>query len=205
MDNLLQTVQQFLSTDEGRWVAISVVMAIVFLLVLRSALKRWQRPRNDILELELLEQLAGYPPPPPLPAGIKQLSLYGLPVRLRLMVLGPLGHDAGAISGDDVNAIVERMVPGLAERLSQDLTRVRLWPTQLSQAGFQAAFRRNTQLPESEDRIHQWVLVIGKVLYQGRPIAVGMALQSSEPNTLGPVVLQHAHQWMEVLRLQRET
>ena len=203
MDHLLQQIQQFLANEEGRWLAICVVTAIVFLLVLLSALRRWQRPRNDILELELLEQLAGYPPAPPLPGGAKQLSLYGLPVRLRLMVLGPLGHDAGAITGDDVNPIVERMVPGLAERLSHDLPRIRLWPTQLSQSGFLAAFRRNTELPDGEDRVRRWVLVMGKVLYQGRPIAVGLALQSSEANTLGPVVLQHAHQWMEVLRLQR--
>ncbi|HQR42006.1 MAG TPA: hypothetical protein PLX97_04965 [Gemmatales bacterium] len=202
MEKIITGLQGWISTEEGRWVVIAVVTGLVFLLALRSALRHWQKPRHDLLELELLEQLAGYPPAPPLPASARKLAIYGMPVRLRLLVIGPLGHDAGQIAAEDVDAIVERMVPGMAERLQEDLPRVRLWPTQLSQAGFLAAFRRNTQLPEG-DRARRWVLVMGKVVLDGRPLAAGLALQASEEHTLGPVVLQHAHQWMEVMRFQR--
>lgn len=205
MQDWLKTIQDFIATEEGRWAVIGVVATLLFLLLLRATLKRWgKQPRMQVNQ-ELLEEVGSYPPSPPLPVEAKPLMLYGLPVRIRLLVLGPLGHDAGTLDPDDINHIVERMVPGLAERLQLDLPRIRLWPTQLSQAGFLAAFRRNTQLPESEERVRRWVLVMGKVLRDGSPIAVGLALQSTEPNTLGPVVLQHAHQWMEVLRLGRMT
>jgi len=200
MQDVIKTVQDFIATDEGRWACIGVVSLLVFLLILAAALRRWRRTHQQQPNLELLEELAGYPPAPPLASSERPLLLYGLPVRIRLIVMGPLGMDAGQLDQHDVEPILERMVPGLKERLQADLPRVRLWPTQLSHNGFVAAFRRNTQLPEGEDRVRRWVLVVGKVLREGSPIAVGLALQSNEVNTLGPVVLQHAHQWMEVMR-----
>ena len=119
---------------------------------------------------------------------------------MRLVVIGPLGLEAGSVNAEEANDLLDLAVPGLGQRLQLDLPRVRQWPTQLSHQGFVAAFRRNTQLPESDTRLRRWILVMGKVLRNGGPIAVGLALQSSEPNTLGPVVLNYPHQWMEVLR-----
>lgn len=204
MQDWLKTVQDFIVTDEGRWAIIGVVGAIIFLIVLNSALKRWRRGRDELANLELLEDMATYAPAPPLPVGERPLVLYGLPVRVRLMVLGPLGKDAGEVQEKDIGPIVDQIVPGLKDRLNLDLPRIRLWPRQLSHNGFVAAFRRNTQLPQSDDRIKRWVLIVGKVLRDGNPVAVGIALQSNEANTLGPVVLQHAHQWMEVLRFDKQ-
>ncbi|HMP16954.1 MAG TPA: hypothetical protein PKD72_08035 [Gemmatales bacterium] len=203
MPDWLLSLQKFLFTEEGLWAFISILATLLFLLLLTISIRRWQKVPEDSDNFELLEEVFSYPPPPNLPAEVKPLVLYGLPVRLRLMVLGPLGHDAGTITPDEVDAIVERMVPGLAARLRWDMPRVRLWPTQLSHSGFVAAFRRNTPLPDVEVKLRSWVLVMGKVLYEGKPIAVGLAMQSTEPNTFGPIVLQHAHQWMEVLRLGR--
>ena len=200
MQEWLKTVQDFIVTDEGRWAIIGVAAVLVFLLILNSTLKRWRRGRSQLSDLELLEDVATYPPAPPLGAAERPLVLYGLPVRVRLIVLGPLGKDGAQLQENDIGPILERMVPGLKGRLQADLPRVRLWPRQLSHNGFVSAFRRNTQLPKDTERAQRWVLVIGKVVRNGNPIAVGMALQSSEANTLGPVILQYAHQWMEVLR-----
>lgn len=200
MQEWLKTVQDFIVTDEGRWVIIGVVAALVLLGLFNSALKRWRRGRDQLSDQELLEDMAMYPPAPPLGAAERPLVLYGLPVRVRLIVLGPLGKEGSKLEENDIGPILERMVPGLKGRLQADLPRVRLWPRQLSHNGFVSAFRRNTQLPKDAERAQRWVLVIGKVVRNGKPIAVGLALQSSEANTLGPVTLQHAHQWMEVLR-----
>lgn len=203
MNQLLQTIQDFVATEEGRWAIIGVLAALCFLLILNTALRRWRKSAIETASSELLEEVFSYPPSPNLPADAKPLVLYGLPVRLRLVVLGPMGKDAGEISANDVDQIMERMVPGLSARLRMDMPRIRLWPTQLSQSGFIAAFRRNTPLPDVEVKLRSWVLVVGKVLLDGKPIAVGLAMQSTEPNTFGPIVLQHAHQWMEVLRIGR--
>lgn len=200
MQGILKSIQDFIATDEGRWATLGILATLVFLLVLSGMLRRWRKKKSNLPNLELLEELASYPPPPQLPREHRPLLLYGLSVRARLIVIAPLGLDAGTIDQSDVEPVLNRMVPGLSERLTSDMPRVRLWPMQFSHAGFVAAFRRNTPLPSGEDRIKRWVLVIGKVLRDGSPIAVGLALQSNEENTLGPVVLQHAHQWMEVMR-----
>ena len=105
MQDWLKTVQDFIATDEGRWACIGVVSALVFLLILRSALRRWRRVQSQLPNLELLEELAGYPPAPSLPAHEKPLMLYGLPVRIRLIVLGPLGMEAGDLDQHDVEPV----------------------------------------------------------------------------------------------------
>lgn len=200
MADWLTTLESFVTSPEGRWAIIGLVVILVFLLILQKFLKYWSRSQSNIADSALLEDLATYAPAPPMPADAKPLVLYGLPVRIRLIVLGPLGNEAGTIEPDEVASIVDRIVPGMYARVMQDATRIRLWPTQLSYSGFIASFRRLSQLPFDADRQQRWVLVMGKVIRNGAPIAVGLALQSTEPHTLGPVMLQHAHQWMEVMR-----
>lgn len=200
MADWFTTLETILSSTEGRWAVIGLIAILAFLLILQRFLKFWNRSQSKVSDSALLEELATYAPAPPLPADAKPLVLYGLPVRIRLMVIGPLGHDAGTVQPEEVAAIVDRIVPGIYTRVVQDATRIRLWPTQLSYSGFIASFRRLSQLPADVERQQRWVLVMGKVIRNGAPIAVGMALQSTEPHTLGPVMLQHAHQWMEVMR-----
>jgi hypothetical protein len=205
MQDWLQRLQDFASTEDGRWALLSLAGAAVVLVILLVAFRRWRAAHGKVPSVDLLEDLATYPPAPPLPPSARPLVLYGLPVRVRLVVIGPLGLEAGSVAAEEANDLLDLAVPGLGQRLQLDLPRVRLWPTQLSHQGFVAAFRRNTQLPEGDARLRRWVLVMGKVLRNGSPIAVGLALQSTEPNTLGPVVLNYAHQWMEVLRFAGTT
>lgn len=191
MPDWLQRLQDYASTDEGRWTAISLAGALLVLLILLAAFRRWRAGQGKVPSVDLLEELGTYPPAPALPASARPLVLYGLPVRLRLVVVGPLGLEAGAIDPSEINDLLDLAVPGLGQRVQLDHPRVRLWPTQLSHQGFVAAFRRNTQLPDGAERVRRWVLLMGKVLRDGSPIAVGLALQSTEPNTLGPVVLNY--------------
>jgi hypothetical protein len=200
MQDWMQRIQEFVSTDEGRWTVISITGGFAVLLILLVALRRWRARHLKVPSVDLLEDLGTYPPAPPLATSARPLVLYGLPVRIRLVVVGPLGLDAGSVEPSEVNDLLELAVPGLGQRAQLDHPRVRLWPTQLSHQGFVAAFRRNTQLPDGDERLRRWVLLMGKVLRNGSPIAVGLALQSTEPNTLGPIVLNYPHQWMEVLR-----
>lgn len=200
MADWFTTLESILSSTEGRWAVIGLIAILTFLLILQRFMKFWNRSQSTVSDSALLEELATYAPAPPLPADAKPLVLYDLPVRIRLMVIGPLGHDAGTVQPEEVAAIVDRIVPGIYTRVVQDATRIRLWPTQLSYSGFIASFRRLSPLPADVERQQRWVLVMGKVIRNGAPIAVGMALQSTEPHTLGPVMLQHAHQWMEVMR-----
>jgi hypothetical protein len=202
MQDWLVRIRDYAATAEGRQTLFLIGGAVLAVLILLALLRRWRARDKVHPTADLLEDLSTYPPQPPLPPNAKPLTLYGLPVRMRLVVLAPLGLDAGTITAPEVNHLMNLAVPGLGDRLGLDLPKIRFWPTQLSHQGFVASLRRNTQFPATKPHLRHHVLVIGKVLRDGNPIAIGLALQSTEPNTLGPVVLNYPHQWMEIMRFQ---
>jgi hypothetical protein len=128
--------------------------------------------------------------------------VHGLPVRLRLIVAAPLGYEAGDILLDEVEALLNYLVPGLSQMLEADRPRIRTWPTQFSSQGFVAAFLRHTLTPDPERQLSRWVLVIGKALMEHRPVAVGLVLLADQENLLGRITLEHPHQWLEALRIR---
>lgn len=195
-------VQPFL--NQGGWMLVLAVGAVLILLLVASVVGwLFGRRRRRIVELpDLTEDLASYPPPPAL-WGDRRLTVYDLPVRVRLVVLAPLGTESVQVREEDVGQVLDLVVPGLSAMLKTDKPRVRIWPTQLSQQGFVAAFRRHAQRPDPENPLSRWVLVMGKALIGRRPVALGFALLADRDNTLNRVVVEQPHQWMEVLRLKR--
>jgi hypothetical protein len=178
------------------WVLLAVLRGLFRALFgkRRTPAEQWAR--------KLREDLANYPPPPPL-AGRHRLTVYHVPVRVRLVVLAPAGTEAG-VEAEQVGYLLDRVVPGLGSLAAQDQPRVRIWPAQLSQQGFSTAFFRQTKVPEEEGRPSRWVLVAGRSSANQPAVLLGMALWADEPNTLGRVALE-PHQWLDVLRLkQRE-
>src|SRR5262245_42890993 len=95
-DLLPEEVNKFL--DNGGWLAVLGVGALVVLLLLWSILRRFgggrrRRGRRPAApDPEMTEDLAAYPrlthPPGP-----RQFAVEGLPVRLRLVVVAPAGTD----------------------------------------------------------------------------------------------------------------
>jgi hypothetical protein len=200
MQDWFVRIRDYVATAEGRQTLFLIGGAVLVVLVMLALVRRWRGRIKVPPSSDLLEDLSTYPPQIPLPPNAKTLTIYGLSVRMRLVVLAPLGLDAGTITAPEVNRLMDLAVPGLGERLALDLPKIRFWPTQLSHQGFVAAIRKNTQLPPTEPHLRHHVLVVGKVLRNGSPIGVGLVLQSAEPNTLGPVVLNYPHQWMEMMR-----
>jgi hypothetical protein len=194
-------VQNFLNA--GGWligVALLILLALVIMAsVVRSLFGRRRKPVHA--EADLTENLATYPPPPALWGG-KRLTVYDLPVRVRLVVAAPLGTEAGAIALEHIEPLLDQVVPGLSTFIKSDKPRLRAWPTQLSYLGFGAAFRRHTLRPDPDSQVSRWVLVMGKALIGQRPIAIGLACLADRDNTLNRVVIEQPHQWMEVVRIR---
>jgi len=46
------------------------------------------------------------------------------------------------------------------------------------------------------------VLLMGRVFIENRPIGLGLALLTSQENTLGRIVLEQPHDWMQALRIK---
>jgi hypothetical protein len=199
IDSLPPEIQPFVKA--GGWLIPLGLIALIVLAIFVSALRRtFARRRPALRESDLTEHLGDYPLAPAL-WGNRRLALHGLPVRLRLIVAAPLGHEGGYVHAEQVEQMLDLVFPGLGPFVRADQPRVRVWPTQLSFQGFTASFRRHTVRPDAERQLSRWVLLMGKGLINRRPVAIGFALLADSDNTLGWITLEQPHEWMQALRV----
>jgi hypothetical protein len=198
-------VRDFL--DGGGWWLVLGVLALLVLLLVWAVLKRLARAlfgrrtgSADNWDEELDIDLADCPLPVRLP-GDRQLTVYHVPVRLRLVVLAPAGKDH-RVDATQVEKLLDRVVPGLGTAALVDRPRIRVWPPQLSHHGFAASFHRRTPRPEEEGQPSRWVLLAGRALVGRQPVLLGLGAWADDPTALGRMTLE-PHQWLDVLRLER--
>ncbi len=182
---------------DNNLVFFSVVGGILLLLLLPLVLwlRRSRRPSVDPEE-GLIENLGDYAPAGP---GPQRLFVYNQPVRLRLVVLAPLGRRALPTDGA-VEPLLNRVVFGLGDIARQDRPRIRVWPPQISQHGFAPTFFRLTRRPEQMGKPSPWILAAGPVRAGGQQFLLGLALWADESNDRGNLILQ-VNQWNEVFRV----
>ncbi len=200
--DLLPQARGFL--EGGGWLAILGVGGLLVLLILWLLLRglfggRSRRGVRDGPRQVSREDLEAIPPPPP-SSGDMQLTVEGLPVRLRLVVVAPAGT-AYEIAPETVPEILDQVVPGLAEALQRDQPQTRVWPGQLSYEGFANTFHRSTPIPEGEKSPSRWAMLAGRADLEGRKVLVGLALQAIRPNSVGRRTLK-GHEWATVLRVR---
>lgn len=218
MEQLLEPIKQTLKpvTDalppevraflDGGWWAVLGVAALLVLWVGWALLRRLGRalfgrgPEKKVdWERDFREDLNECPLPVRPPAG-RYLTVYHLPVRLRLVVVAPAGT-ARDVDATAVEKLLDRIVPGLGDVTRNDRPRIRVWPPQLSNQGFSSIFQRCMVCPEPEGEPSRWVLVSGRAQAGRQPVLVGLGLWADEANTVGRVSLEQ-HQWLDVLRLK---
>ncbi|HWY85490.1 MAG TPA: hypothetical protein VNX28_02135 [Gemmataceae bacterium] len=173
-----------------------VILFILWCLV-RAFRSKGYKPSTNQPHLE--EALSEYPPLKP-STGDRQLRAEGVPVRMRLVVVAPAGKD-GEVSADDVEAMLERVLPGLGEIFRGDKPRIKVWPRQLSYEGFTKHFQRNMLTLEGEGEMSPWILLGGRAKLGTQQIMLGLALQAAKPTTVGRRTLE-AHEWPTVLRVR---
>jgi hypothetical protein len=198
-------VRDFLNA--GGWWPVLGVLALVALLLLWAVLRRLGRALfgrrarpsggwDEELTIDLSEC-----PLPVRPPGERRLTVYHVPVRLRLVVVAPAGKEH-KVDATRVEKLLEGVVPGLGAAATTDRPRIRVWPPQLSHHGFAAAFHRRTPRPEEEGQPSRWVLLAGRAQVGRQPVLLGLGAWADEPNLLGRLTLE-PHQWLDVLRLER--
>ncbi len=203
-DSVLAPLRDFL--DGGGWWLVYGLVGLVLLLVLGSLVgSLWQflfgrrLPVPGESDRDFEENLADCPLPVQ-PPGSHRLTVYHLPVRLRLVVVAPAGTEA-SVDATAVEKLLDHVVPGLGAIAYEDRPRIRVWPAQLSQQGFTIAFQRRTHRPEPEGQPSRWVLVSGRAQVGRHVVLLGLGLWADEPNNLGRLTLQ-PHQWLDVIRLR---
>ncbi len=134
------------------------------------------------------------------PPGERTLAVYHVPVRIRLVVVAPLGKDT-RITAEQVPGLLNRIFPELGTLVVREQPAIRVWPAQISDEGFTSAFHRRTPKPEPEGEPSRWILIAGKALIAKQPLLLGLALFAEQANPIGRLNLQPL-QWLEVLRLR---
>ena len=203
-DALPEGVQEFLEAG-GWWLVLAIVVLVVLLILAwllrglkRTLFGRRKAPVEDA-DRGFHENLAECPLPIR-PPGDRQLTVYHLPVRLRLIIVAPPGTGLD-VDATQVERLLDLIVPGLGAIVLHDRPRIRVWPGHLSHQGFAAAFHRRVHNPDPEGRPSRWVLVAGRAHVGRQPVLLGMGLWADEPNAIGQVFLE-PHQWLDVLRIR---
>jgi hypothetical protein len=199
---LPEPAQQFLK--EGGWWLVLAALALLVVLWLRSTGRRLRRalrhpkkrrhkphPQKPI---DLNEITEGYTEPGP-----HQVTVKGLPARLRLVVVAPAGKDVTDLDTQIVGPLLEWVKPGLEEVMQADGPRVRVWAPQYSDEGFARTFFQRVPITEPAGQRSHWVLVAGPLSLGRQRFHVGLGLYAEEPNRLRTVALEREAQWAEAL------
>jgi hypothetical protein len=200
--NLLPEARGFL--EGGGWLAILGVGGLLILLVLWLLLRGLlgggsRRKAQATPRPASAEDLEAIPPPPP-HSGDMRVTVEGLPMRIRLVVVAPAGT-AYTIEPDAIPDILDQVVPGLGEAVKRDAPQTRIWPGQLSYEGFANTFHRSTPISEGEKKPSRWVVLAGRADLEERKVLVGLALQAVTPNSVGRRTLK-GHEWATILRVK---
>jgi hypothetical protein len=199
-DQLPEGARTFL--QEGGWLGILALLGLLLLFILWKAaggLFRGKRPTKVRRDKGLREDLATIPAAPP-HSGDRKLTVEGVPVRLRLVIVAPAGT-AYEVKPDAIPDVLDRVLPGLGDVWERDRPQTRVWPHQLSSEGFANTFHRSTPAPEGQGRPSRWVLVAGRADLGGRQVLIGLGLQAIKPTTVGRKTLK-PHEWATVLRVR---
>ncbi|MFL5242145.1 MAG: hypothetical protein ACJ8FY_08555 [Gemmataceae bacterium] len=193
--------------DQGGWWVVIIVGGLLGLVLFFGAVRLvWRKAfaarRRPFLESdrEFEENLADCPLSAA-PPQERQLTVYHLPVRMRLVVVAPVGREAD-FDAMAVENLLDKVIPGLGDIARWDRPRIRVWPAQYSTQGFAIAFQRRLHKPDPEGKPSRWILVAGRALIGRVPVMIGLALWAEKANMIGKVNLE-PHQWLDVLRLQR--
>ncbi len=182
------------------WVVVGVIGGLIVIVAAVKLLGGGKKTHKD-LQKGQREDLEDYPPAPA-SKGSRKLLLDGLEVRMRLVVVAPMGKQQDPIDADDVPEMLDDVLRGLGAFVTADKARVRVWPAQLSAAGFAPSFFRLVQSPDEQGKKSNWVLVAGPAKSAGRPILLGFALYSDEENKLGRVTVE-GKEWVESLQIAK--
>lgn len=188
-----------LTKVKDNWVYGAVGLGVLVALVVLLKIAAGKRRPPD-LEKGQREDLAEYPPPPA--AGNRRLTVNGVPVRVRLVVVALAGKQHAPVTPDDVPDILDDVFRGLGAFVKADRPRVKVWPPQLSAAGFAPTFHRLVESPDAGKKSSRWVKLAGPARTGKRPILIGLALLADEPCKLGDVHVETT-EWAELLQVSR--
>ena len=179
--------------DHVAFLGVVGIGAFLVLLILFAMLRRGKTVEPEASLEEDLSTL------PPAPKGQRHYQLYVMnqPVRLRLIVIAPVGKKTVG----KVDSALEQIFRGLGEVSFDDKPRIRIWPAQLSTTGFAPTFFRLTKSPDVEGKPSRFVMLAGPARAGAMPVLLALVVEVEERSKLGKLTMTET-QWGEVLRVE---
>jgi hypothetical protein len=179
--------------------AILAAIAFAFVYVILKVLKKPKKAAEQAPDMGInVKDLPAQGPPPAGPA----LSFYKVPVRLAALVLAPAGRGRDLPPVNQLQGVIDAIVPGLARVVTAHQPVVRKWPAQISSSGFAHVLFTHAKLPGEGGKGTPWCAVAGTFKIGKTPILAGLVMHTAAPTNLGQVILEHEAQWLDVLRVK---
>ena len=178
-------------------VAIAAVVILVLYGVSKFRRRLGGRSRYKLPPSISLKQLGWFGPP----ENGAQIEIYHIPVRLALVAVAPVGRDAASPTPQQIDSLLESIVPGLPHVLKGHQTTLHIWPAQISKNAFANAFFQKANLPGRGGKGTPWCGVVGKSDGQSGQFLVGILASAKRANGVGQIVVEHSAQWMDIVRV----
>ncbi len=175
----------------------TIVLAVVY--VILKVLRKTEKTVRQAPDMGIdVKDLPNQGPPPAGPA----LYFYNVPVRLAALVLAPAGRARELPPMNQLDALADALVPGLAKVVAAHKPLVRRWPAQVSSRGFANIFFTQAKLPGEGGKGTPWCAAAGVFEIGKTPIMAGLVMRAAAPTNLGQAILEHEAQWLDVVRVK---
>ncbi len=182
------------------WIGAGVLLVcLISLIIFLSGRKTPQTIEKQQVNLTIaVEQL------PLLPIIIEpvRMEIYGSPVRIRALVLSPIGRGQTLPEKEHLGNILNHFIPDFTKILDLHQPIFRQWPEQLSSSGFIQSFFNNLAIP-NKGQGTVWCSIAGKIEVLGSNYLIGMVCNTATPNSLSQITVQHTGQWLDILRVHQ--
>jgi hypothetical protein len=207
--HLPQPVNDFLRG--GGWWLVFGVIGIIALLWLRSIVRRirgavatampmtTKKPRTKVIPINLKVRLAKIGEAVS-EEGPTQIVVHGVPARLRLVVMSVGSRNAGALTAEMADRVLDWIKPGLAAVMLEDYPAVHVWPAFFSSSGFASAVAANVVFPKAAGTPTRWAVVVGQVKMGKAVVNVALGLRTEEPTSMR-IIKVSGNQWLGVLKV----
>jgi hypothetical protein len=112
--------------------------------------------------------------------GARQVTVNGMPARLRLVVVAPASRKTSAIPTQAHANLLELILPGLGEIAKFDFPRVETWPDHHARERFRASLEKRVKFPERIGEPSRWLIVAGEASLSQGPVHWGLGLYTNE-------------------------
>ncbi len=210
-------VNHFLDNQGGWLILIGLTVTICFFWLKRTVgrfrkiTRKKKRKASDTWNMDLAWHL-GELGDVVHPIDGVQLTVKGMPARLRAVVLSPGTKETQDITDRSLDGILDFIQEGMSKTLLQDQPLIRIWePAYGGSKAFANLCQNLVTIPGPKGKITKWVVVAGTVEFNAtEKVHVGLAFQTEKATTLRNLTVdgqtikwQDAIGTTEVMILQR--